>query len=119
MRLFLFLLLASFPSAYATSTGRPSLTSRSDCAVTAKFVSARIHQGKVVWLFSRLGETRTSGCENLSAEFEVRIPSGSYSELAEAIVYPNSITEPRPGAEISLELEKVRFKTGESAWLIR
>jgi hypothetical protein len=114
------LALGAAPSASATSVGRSAVPSASACAVSAKFVSTRIAGGKLSWVFEPLPGTTSSPsrCATLTRPFEVYVPSGSYSTLAKSNVYPVSITEPSPGAEIDLRLEAVRFKSGETRWLI-
>jgi len=106
--------------AFATSVGKSVARSPSACAVSAKFVATKLEHGKLSWIFETIapGEARPARCAGLARDFEVYVPSGSYSTLSKSNVYPVSITEPAPGTEIDLRLEAVTFKSGETHWLI-
>ncbi len=117
---FLALLLGiGIPSARATSLGKSAARSTSACAIAVKFRETKAVDGKVFWVFDPLPSARPSaGCAGLARAFEVYVPSGAYSRAENAYVYPISIVAPNPGEEVALRLESVRFKSGETRWLV-
>ena len=114
---FIFILLGA-TSANGTSVGKSIALSPSACSVSGKFLEAKRAGEKIFWVFDQIEGGTSSHCVNLTKTFEVLIPSGSYSTLSKSNVYPVSITEPSPGAEIDLHLEWTRFKSGKNQWLI-
>lgn len=104
---------------FATSLGGKGVSSKATvCAVSAKFTGTKFYHGKLLWTFDRTGTAEPINCESIARTFEVLIPSGSFSAISNSNVYPISITEPKPGTEIDLRLESVKFKTGDTHWLI-
>jgi hypothetical protein len=114
----LFAIALSAGPAVATSVGKSAAPSPTACSVSGKFLEAKRVGEKIFWVFDQISGGTSTRCVNLGKTFEVLIPSGSYSTLAKSNVYPLSITEPSRGAEIDLHLEWIRFKSGESRWLI-
>ncbi|MBC7386339.1 MAG: hypothetical protein H7301_09305 [Cryobacterium sp.] len=94
-------------SAFATSTGAIPARTIAACEVSAKFIEAKSKLGHVVWIFDRLDSANppSEACSGMGHSFEVWIWSGSYSSLSHSIVYPVSITEPKPGEEFILRLD--------------
>ncbi len=90
--------------ASGTSTGKILAEKIPSCAVTAKFQNAVPENGKISWVFTELKKSSSPDCRSLARVFRVVIPSGSYSTLSKTNVYPLSISEPSPGAEVSLRL---------------
>jgi hypothetical protein len=111
--------LATSPS-FATSVGKSVAPSPNACQSSARFVSTKLVGQKLFWVFEPLSSSSstTIGCAKLAQTFEVFIPSGSFSNFSHSNVYPLSITEPKPGAEIDLRVEPVKMKTGETHWFL-
>lgn len=116
--LLLFAVAFTATPSFATSVGKSIASKASVCAVSARFTGTKFYHGKLLWLFDRIGNDPTKNCDSISRSFEVLIPSGSFSAISNSNVYPLSIVEPPLGAEIDLQLESVKFKSGGLHWLI-
>lgn len=110
---------SGIPSASATSLGKSAARASGACAVEAKFRETKRVGEKVFWVFDPLPSARpAAGCDALARAFEVYVPSGSYSRAENAYIYPLSIVAPKAGDEVALRLESVRFRSGETRWLV-
>ncbi len=101
--------------ANATSLGRSPPPNPKACEVTAQFKEALPRDGKVVWIFEKISESGLKPCRGLENLFSVWIWAGSYSTLSKGLVYPLSITEPKPGSEVILTLENLSIRESLSA----